>query len=109
MSKKFEILFFEKNKNKPTEKFLLNLTKSTISKVLRILDLLENYGPLIGMPYVKKVNSKLYELRIRGKEEVRFLFTYHGNLIRVLHGFKKKKQKIPQKEIKIAFKRLTSI
>lgn len=64
---------------------------------------------MIGMPYVKKIRADLYELRVRGKEETRFLFTVSKKTITVLHGFKKKRNKIPQKEIKIALKRLTLI
>ena len=109
MPKKFTIEFFEHRKTKPPEKLLYSLSKNTISKTLRYFDLLENYGPLIGMPYVKKITSSLYELRIRGREEVRFLFTCKRTNITILHGFKKKKQKIPQKEIKTALGRLTLI
>jgi len=109
MRRKFEILFFEGGKRKPAEKFLLSLSKDTIAKVLRLFDLLEDYGPLIGMPYVKRVTSQIFELRIRGKEEVRFLFTTKVKTIIVLHGFKKKRQKIAKREIETALKRLTKI
>lgn len=61
------------------------------------------------MPYVKKITSQLFELRIKEREEVRFLFTVRKNKIIILHGFKKKKGKIPKKEIEIAQKRLTEI
>jgi len=109
MPKKFIIFFFEKSKRKPAEEFLRSLSKSTIAKSLRILDLLEIYGPLIGMPYVKKIAADLFELRVRGREETRFLFTCRKNVIVIVHGFKKKKGKIPRKEIKTAQKRLTEI
>ena len=74
-----------------------------------MFDLLEKYGPEIGMPYVRKIGNNLFELRIRKQESIRFFFTLKNNTIWILHGFKKKRMKIPNKEIKIALNRLTLI
>lgn len=74
-----------------------------------MFDLLEKYGPEIGMPYVKRISKDLFELRIRKQESVRFLFTLKNKIIWILHGFKKKRKKIPNKEIGIALNRLTLI
>jgi phage-related protein len=109
MRKKFEIFFYEVGGRKPPEKFLFSLPEKAIAKTLRIIDLLEIYGPIVGMPYVKKVESNIYELRITGRENVRFFFTVQEKIITILHGFKKKSQKLPRKEINIAQKRLTRI
>lgn len=109
MKKKFEIFFFESGRQKTPEKFLYSLSEKTIAKALRIIDLLEIYGPMLGMPYVKKIETEIYELRITGKENVRFFFSIKSGKIMILHGFKKKVQKAPRKEIKIAQGRLTRI
>jgi len=61
------------------------------------------------MPYVKKINQNLHELRIRGKIEVRILFAYKYNVFYLLHGFKKKRQKLLLKDIAIAENRLNYI
>lgn len=53
------------------EKFIEFLEKPTIAKVLRTIDLLEDFGPQLGMPHSKKIEDGLFELRIRGKQEVR--------------------------------------
>lgn len=74
-----------------------------------MLDLLEKYGPEISMPYVRKIRVNLFELRIRKQKAVRFLFTIKGKTIWILHGFKKKRMKIPNKEIEIALNRLTLV
>ena len=74
-----------------------------------MIDLLEKYGPEIGMTYVKRINKYLLELRIRKQESVRFLFAFKSQTIWILHGFRKKRMKIPNKEIEIALSRLTLI
>ncbi len=85
--------------------FIRTLEKSTQSKTLRGLDLLEKYGMSVGLPHVKKVTRMLYELRIRGVQEIRIFFVSQQSRIVLLHGFIKKSQKIPQKEIRVAQKR----
>ncbi|MBI3335904.1 MAG: type II toxin-antitoxin system RelE/ParE family toxin [Candidatus Portnoybacteria bacterium] len=87
------------------EKFIFSLEKPTIAKILRTIDLLEEFGHRLGLPHSKKINSSLFELRIRGIQEVRILYTFHKNTIVLLHGFVKKSKKIPQKEIKTAIER----
>lgn len=58
------------------------------------------------MPHCKKLTSDIFELRIRGKEEVRILYSTRKGDIYLLHAFKKKSQKTPAKEIKIAEQRM---
>jgi len=88
------------------EKFISSLNKPTIAKVLRIIDLLEIFDYRLGLPHCKKVANNLFELRIRGKQEIRIFYTFFKNEIVLLHSFIKKSQKIPQKELQIASKRL---
>lgn len=88
------------------EKFIGSLEKSTIAKVLRTIDILEMFGHKISFPHSKKVRSNLFELRIRGKQEVRIFYTFlHGDAI-LLHGFIKKSQRIPRKELVSATRKL---
>lgn len=58
---------------------------------------------------IKKILDKLFELRIRGKEEIRLFFTHNEQGFYVLHVFKKKTNKTPKKEIAVATKRLENI
>lgn len=81
------------------EEFLLSLEKSTIAKVLRTVDLLEEFGPKLGMPHSKSIGKGLFELRVRGKSDVRIFYCFHKNAIILLHGFVKKSQKTPRKEL----------
>lgn len=67
------------------------------------------YGSRAGWPFVKKIEKGLFELRIRGATEIRFIFVAYGSDIMILHGFKKKTQKLPLKDLRLAKKRLTLI
>jgi len=103
-----DILFF----NLRIEKFLLSLEKSTQSKVGKQIKMLQEFGNILGMPYSKQIGRRLYELRIRGNQEVRILYTFYSNRAYIVHAFVKKTQKTPAKEIWLALERiklLTSI
>ena len=92
------------------ERFLMSLEKETLAKTLRMIDLLEVFGRDLAMPHAKVVKGGMFELRIRGKQEVRLFYIFHKNAVIVLHGFIKKGQKIPPRELRIAQKkRLTLI
>ena len=88
------------------EKFIKNLQRPTIAKVLRTIDLLEQFGERLGPPHTKKISARLFELRVPGKQEVRIFYGFHKSQIFLLHGFIKKSKKIPQKELKIAAQKL---
>ncbi|PIZ93073.1 MAG: type II toxin-antitoxin system RelE/ParE family toxin [Candidatus Magasanikbacteria bacterium CG_4_10_14_0_2_um_filter_41_31] len=96
----FRILFGE-----DLEKFIFGLKKETIAKILRTIDLLENFGNKLSMPHSKKVIGNLFELRVRGQIEVRIFYVFYKETIVLLHGFVKKTQKIPVKELSIAQKK----
>jgi len=98
-----EVIFFEINNRSPAEDFLFSLDEKTLSKCLKIINLLENYGLSIGMPYIKKITNEIFELKVR------FLFSFKEKRFYILHGFKKKKSKILPKDIAIARNRLTLI
>lgn len=103
----FTVNLYEKGDKKIVEEFIESLSEKTIAKTFWTIDLLKKYGLGLGMPYMKKVTSSFYELRIRKQESVRFLFIVRQTTIVILHGFKKKQMKIPQKELDIAHHRLT--
>lgn len=80
-----------------------------MAKVGNKIRLLEEYGPFLGMPHARKLEGQLYELRIRGKDEIRIFYAFVKNQICLLHAFKKKTQEIPKREIEIAQQRLNSL
>lgn len=103
----WEINLFTTNRGeKPVSSFILELDSTTKAKVANLLDLLGQYGPKLCMPHSKKMSRDLYELRIRGKIEVRIFYTFKNNQIYLLHAFQKKSQKTPRRELEVAESRL---
>ena len=92
--------------DKKIQRFIKSLEKSTIAKLLRTVNILEQFGYEIGMPYSKKVDHDLFELRVRGQQEIRILYAFHQGSIFLLHGFIKKSNRIPPKELLIAKQKL---
>jgi phage-related protein len=84
--------------------FIFSLESSTRAKVFRMIGFLEKFGHEIRPPYSKKVSDELFELRVRGVQEVRVFYTFYNSSAYLLHGFVKKSQKLPAKELGKAVK-----
>ena len=65
-----------------------------------VLLLIEKDGNL-GMPYTKHIKDKIWELRVDFNKNFHriFYFIFDGEKIILLHGFNKKTNKTPKKEI----------
>lgn len=109
MEEKWKIKAYESlNGDKPVEEFIKSLDEKAQLKIGRILDLLEEFGLEGVYLHVKKLTgTSLWELRVLGADSLRiFYVTVTGKIYLLLHGFKKKSQKTPSKEIVIAQRRL---
>lgn len=109
MDNKWKIELYENARGeKPVEGFFDSLEAKVRLKINHAVELLEVFGLAGGYPHVKKLTgSDLWEYRIIGSDNIRiFYVSITGKTFLILHGFKKKKQKTPTKEIKIAEKRL---
>lgn len=75
-------------------------------KFLWTVRLLETLGPAIREPHAKSMHGhkNLFELRVKGQDNIYriFYFHYDGETFVLLHGFTKKTEKTPAKEIDIA-------
>ncbi len=92
------------------EGFLTALGEKELAKALRTIDLLETFGNKLGMPHARKISADIFELRVRGKREIRIFYTFHKRQVVLLSGFIKKTDKTPAGEIRVANKkRLTLI
>ncbi len=98
-----------KTYNQQVDAFIENLEKPTGAKLVRTITLLGTFGPRLGMPHARKVASTIYELRVRGQQEVRVLYAFRQQTIILLHGFIKKSDKIPSREIETAKTRLAQL
>ena len=88
------------------KKALSKLESSSVTKVMRTIDLLERFGKDLRMPHSKKISESLFELRVKGKQEIRVFYTFRKNYGVLLHLFIKKSQKTPLKELAVAKSRL---
>lgn len=86
-------------------KFNDKLPKPIKERVVSHIELLEQYGLGLRTPVSKKIKTDLYELRLVGQDSIRLLYTFYKGKFYILHIFKKKSKKIPEKEIKIALDR----
>lgn len=107
----WQILFYETPSGQPLlEDFIARLQAVTKAKLVRQIDLLEEFGPQLTMPHAKPLGDGLYELRIRGKQEVRVFYIFtRGRHIYMLHGFLKKRQATPKRELDLARQRQSEI
>ncbi len=106
----WRVLFFRTARDdSPVEDFIKEQDEATHAKVLQSIKLLANSGPFLKPPYIKKLQDKLYELRISGKVAIRIFYTITNNEYYLLHTFKRKTQKTPSKELKVALDRLKDI
>lgn len=96
------------NGREPVADFIDSLPAAAQAKILRLTTLLADYGALLKEPYTKQIKGKIRELRIKDSQgALRILyFTYTGRRFILLHGFIKKTDKTPEKEIIAAEKRL---
>src|SRR3989344_6250015 len=106
----WKVVFFESARGeKPVEKFFYEQQLKAQAKMLHLFELLKIYGSQLGMPHAKHLGTGIYELRIRGKEELRIFYGFKQKTIYLLHAFKKQTQKTPRKELEIAQRRLTEV
>lgn len=90
--------------------FIFKTQPSTKAKLTRLLEMLERFGPELTMPHTKPLGGNLYELRVRGKQEVRVFYIFaRGNTVYLLHAFQKKTQETPKKELDIARQRQNEV
>lgn len=87
------------------KQFIDELERPTIAKLWRMIGLLDNYRHRLTMPYSKMVDRNLYELRVKGKQEVRIMYTFKDDDIILFYGFIKKSQKIPGQQLRTIYQK----
>ena len=69
------------------------------------------FGPHLHMPHSRAMGNGLFELRPRGKEglgRVFYCFVAERRIV-ILHAFIKKAQETPERELRIARKRMKEV
>lgn len=102
------VFYVEENGNTPIQDFLLSLDAKTQARFEWSIERLRVTNVLARGPLVKHLTGKIWELREESNTNIyRLLYFFHtGKHIVFLHGFQKKSQKTPSKEIEIAVKRM---
>jgi len=94
----------------PVKEFIDLLSPESKAKYIFVTDLLEDYGLKVKKPYVKPIagSRKLFEMRLKDKSNIHriFYFAFTGKKFILLHGFTKKTDKTPGREIVIAERRM---
>ncbi len=107
----YNVEFYQKeNGDIPVQLFLLSLPPKLRAKTFREIELLKNHGPELREPHTKPIKGKnnkgLFELRVKFSSDIsRILyFIYDGNMFVMLHGFVKKTNRTPERELERARK-----
>lgn len=91
----------------PIEEFLDSLDLKTRARIRWSMEQLRVRNVRAREPLVKHLEDKLWELREESKTNIYrvIYFFFTGRRIIFVHGFQKKTQKMPRKELEIARKR----
>ena len=102
---RFTVEFYEKENGEiPVINFIDSLEPKLGAKVLSLIEILEEKGNQLRLPYSECLEDGIFELRCKfGSDITRTLyFFYEGANIILTNGFVKKTQKTPAQEIKLA-------
>ncbi|QOG11242.1 type II toxin-antitoxin system RelE/ParE family toxin [Arcobacter sp. FWKO B] len=113
MSKIIAVKFYKTDSgNEPVKEWLYSLEKDERKIIGTDIQTVE-FGFPIGMPLVKKIDTKnqLWEVRshLNSDKIARVIFTIYKDCMILLHGFIKKEQKLPEKDKNIAIVRRKNI
>ena len=101
----WSIEFYESGNSKyPVEEFINSLEVKSQARIARTLDLLEEFGIELGMPYARYLEKQLWELRARlGRNRYRIIyFLASGKTFILLHAFSKKTDTVSRDDLEIA-------
>jgi phage-related protein len=95
---------------RPVREWLLDLSRDDRRILGRDVQKVE-FGWPIGMPYCRPLGRGLWEVRsdLTGGRIARVIFCIVTGEMILLHGFEKKSQKTPARDIELAFKRKQEI
>lgn len=82
-----------------------------VADYARLVELLAEHGPSLRLPHSRALGEGLFELRPRGRSGIgrAFYCFLLGQRVVVVHAFIKKTQETPDKELKLARKRVKEL
>ena len=105
---KYKVIYFlSSSGDNPVKSFIYSLNEIQQLKIMRIIQILTEYGLQAIIHHIKKLKgTPFWEIRILGKDNIRIIYIipFENNIL-LLNGFLKKAQKTPSKEINICYQR----
>jgi phage-related protein len=103
----FEIEYFHERVLAEIESWPVDV----VADYARLIELLAEYGPSLRLPHSRAFGDGLFELRPHGRAGIgRALYCFvPGKRIIVLHAFIKNTQQTPDRELKLARRRLKEL
>lgn len=96
--------YYTSDGNSPIEEFLSSLDIKMRAKIVSLMEVLEEKGTALRMPYSEHLDDGIFELRCKlGSNITRSLYFFYNNgRIIFTNGFVKKSQKTPKNVITLA-------
>ncbi len=93
------------------QKNLFTFPKTLIARFIHITERMKIHGPNIGMPHTKAMKNGLFEMRLKSQDGLgRVLYcTLVGHRIVILHGFVKKTDRTPKKDLTLGLARMKEV
>ena len=104
---KFEVEYYDQQLKEEIKAWPSDL----YADFLRLLSLIEEFGPMLRLPHSRAMGDGMFELRPRGRSGIgrAFYCFLVGRRVIIVHAFIKKTQKTPEREIKTARKRAKKV
>jgi phage-related protein len=101
---KYSIIYYSQE----VQEEIMNLPVTLQARFIGLTDRMMEHGPNLGLPHTDAFGGGLFELRLKGAEGIARVFfcLIVKQKIVMLHGFIKKTQKTPDKELKLAKQRM---
>jgi hypothetical protein len=103
MEKPKFVAYTRPNGHNEFEEFYNSLPNKDRNKIRATIDMIEEVGilPAIQLEWIKKLDSEIYEIRSKVSSNIQRALYFHvkNNQYIITHGFTKKTQKTPIKEI----------
>lgn len=103
-------LFEDRRGREPVGDYIQELERlgrlAEVASIARYVDLLEEHGTRLGMPYARIIDRqrRMYELRPGAH---RIAFAVRGDTAILLHAWRKRAQRLDEDEVTLAGRRLT--
>lgn len=102
------VFYVDRQGNEPVREFLSSLDAKTRARFSWSIEQLRIRNVQAREPLVRHLEGKIWELREESQTNIYRLlyFFFAGQRIVFVHGFQKKTQKTPRREIEVALRRL---